>query len=97
MTLLTNIWSPAINVGTIELLGIREASKIDARIKSALERGLVEEVGRVRTQVGDARLNELGLEYKIVGELLDNELQEVINCFVNSAVVKRKYKNILSN
>lgn len=44
--------------------------RIDARLASALERGLVDEVRRVREQVGDARLNELGLEYKVVGEFL---------------------------
>jgi tRNA dimethylallyltransferase len=45
-------------------------ARIDARLKNALERGLIEEVRRVREEVGDARLNELGLEYKIVGEYL---------------------------
>jgi tRNA dimethylallyltransferase len=55
--------------------------RIDARLKSALERGLVDEVRRVREQVGlpdqgDARLNELGLEYKIVGEFLRGERTE---------------------
>jgi tRNA dimethylallyltransferase len=50
--------------------------KIDARLASALERGLVEEVRRVRGLVGDARLNELGLEYKIVGEFLRGERTE---------------------
>ena len=44
--------------------------RIDARLKSAFKRGLVDEVRRVREQVGDARLNELGLEYKIIGEFL---------------------------
>ena len=48
-------------------------ARIDARLKSALERGLVDEVRHVREMVGDARLNELGLEYKIVGECLRNE------------------------
>ncbi len=55
---------------------------IDARLASALERGLIEEVARVRAEVGDPsreragqalRLNELGLEYKIVGEFLRDE------------------------
>ncbi|MFA6519779.1 MAG: tRNA (adenosine(37)-N6)-dimethylallyltransferase MiaA [Candidatus Paceibacterota bacterium] len=45
-------------------------ARIDARLKSAFVRGLVDEVRRVRGQVGNARLNELGLEYKIVGEFL---------------------------
>ena len=49
-------------------------ARIDVRLKSALERGLVEEVRRVREVVGDIRLNELGLEYKIVGEYLRNEV-----------------------
>jgi tRNA A37 N6-isopentenylltransferase MiaA len=39
-------------------------------------RGLVNEVRRVRDEVGDARLNELGLEYKIVGEFLRKERDE---------------------
>lgn len=51
-------------------------ARIDARLKSALERGLIEEVRHVRDIVGDARLNELGLEYKIVGEFLRNERSE---------------------
>lgn len=46
--------------------------RIDARLKSAFERGLVDEVRRTRVAVGDARLNELGLEYKIVGEYLSS-------------------------
>ncbi|MEK7604655.1 MAG: tRNA (adenosine(37)-N6)-dimethylallyltransferase MiaA [Patescibacteria group bacterium] len=50
--------------------------RIDARLEAALARGLVDEVRRVREQVGDARLNELGLEYKIVGEYLRNERSE---------------------
>jgi tRNA dimethylallyltransferase len=44
--------------------------RIDARLDDALARGLVDEVRRVRDAVGDERLNELGLEYKIVGEFL---------------------------
>lgn len=51
-------------------------ARIDARLRSALERGLVDEVRRVRERVGDARLNELGLEYKIVGEFLCGERTE---------------------
>ncbi len=44
--------------------------RIDARLAGALDRGLIEEVKNVREKFGDARLNELGLEYKIVGEYL---------------------------
>ncbi len=48
-------------------------ARIDARLASALSRGLVDEVCRVREAVGDTRINELGLEYKIVGEFLRGE------------------------
>lgn len=51
-------------------------ARIDARLASALERGLVEEVRRVRAAVSDVRLNELGLEYRIVGEFLRGERDE---------------------
>lgn len=46
-------------------------ARIDARLTSALERGLIEEVRHVREAVGDTRLNELGLEYRIVGEFIN--------------------------
>jgi tRNA dimethylallyltransferase len=52
------------------------AAKIDARLTSAFERGLVEEVKRVREYVGDERLNELGLEYRVVCEYLRGERDE---------------------
>lgn len=47
--------------------------RINVRLSTAFERGLIEEVGRVREEVGDARLSELGLEYRIVGEYLRGE------------------------
>ena len=50
--------------------------RINTRLKNALAHGLVEEVRRVREEVGDARLNELGLEYKIIGEFLRGERTE---------------------
>ncbi len=50
--------------------------RIEARLADALARGLVDEVQRVREYVGDERLNELGLEYKIVGEYLRGERDE---------------------
>jgi tRNA dimethylallyltransferase len=50
--------------------------RIDARLKEALERGLIDEVRRVRTQISDERLNELGLEYRVVGEYLRGERKE---------------------
>lgn len=37
-----------------------------------------------------------GIEYNIIGELKEDELQKVIYCFSNSNVVKRKFKKILS-
>lgn len=47
--------------------------RIDTRLKETLESGLIEEVRHVRNRVGDARLNELGLEYRIIGEYLRDE------------------------
>jgi hypothetical protein len=37
-----------------------------------------------------------GVDYEIIGELNNEELQNVIKCFKNSASVKRKYKRLLS-
>ncbi|HEV7121602.1 MAG TPA: tRNA (adenosine(37)-N6)-dimethylallyltransferase MiaA [Candidatus Paceibacterota bacterium] len=51
-------------------------ARIDARLQQALHRGLIGEVRRTRERVGDARLNELGLEYRIVGEFLRGERTE---------------------
>lgn len=51
-------------------------TRLDTRLKSAIARGLIAEVRHVREQVGDARLNELGLEYKIVGEFIRGERNE---------------------
>jgi tRNA dimethylallyltransferase len=48
-------------------------SRIRARLAQALDNGLVEEVERVRAHVGEERLNELGLEYKVIGEYLRGE------------------------
>ncbi|MDB5194934.1 MAG: tRNA dimethylallyltransferase [Parcubacteria group bacterium] len=48
-------------------------ARIRARLAQALDKGLVEEVERVRAYVGDVRLNELGLEYKVIGEYLRGE------------------------
>ena len=51
-------------------------ARIDARLQAAFVRGLVDEVRWAREEVGDVRLNELGLEYKIVGEFLRGERTE---------------------
>ncbi|MDO8742505.1 MAG: tRNA (adenosine(37)-N6)-dimethylallyltransferase MiaA [bacterium] len=50
--------------------------RIDARLKTTIERGLTDEVRAVRGKVGDTRLNELGLEYRIIGEYLRKERTE---------------------
>ncbi len=50
--------------------------RIRVRLEKALASGLVEETRKVREYVGDARLNELGLEYRIVGEYLRDERSE---------------------
>ena len=51
-------------------------ARIDARLTETLKRGLIDEVRRVSEAVGDARLDELGLEYKIIGEYLRGERTE---------------------
>ncbi|MBP7741635.1 MAG: tRNA (adenosine(37)-N6)-dimethylallyltransferase MiaA [Candidatus Pacebacteria bacterium] len=50
--------------------------RINMRLESAFTRGLVEEVRRIREYVGDERLNELGLEYRVIGEFLRGERDE---------------------
>lgn len=50
--------------------------RIDMRLEKAFARGLEGEVRRVREEVGDERLNELGLEYRIVGEYIRGERSE---------------------
>ncbi len=50
--------------------------KIVKRLEAALSRGLIEEVRKTRERVGDDRLTELGLEYRIVGEYLRGERDE---------------------
>ena len=48
-------------------------ARIRRRLIEALDKGLIDEVERVRALVGDDRLNELGLEYRVVGEFLRGE------------------------
>lgn len=48
-------------------------ARLRKRLIEALDNGLIEEVERVRAYVGDERLNELGLEYKVIGEYLRGE------------------------
>ncbi len=51
-------------------------SRIDTRLKNAFARGLVEEVRGVARRITVEGLNELGLEYRIVGEYLRGERSE---------------------
>ena len=51
-------------------------ARIDARLEQALAGNLIDEVTRVRALVGDERLNELGLEYKTIGEYLRGEREK---------------------
>ncbi len=66
------------DVEWVVLLPEREElrARIETRLKETLEKGLIEEVKTVREYVGDDRLNELGLEYRIVGEYLRGERDE---------------------
>jgi tRNA A37 N6-isopentenylltransferase MiaA len=66
------------DVEWVVLLPEREElrTRIETRLKETLEKGLVEEVRAVREYVGDDRLDELGLEYRIVGEYLRGERDE---------------------
>ncbi len=50
--------------------------RIVARLTDTLARGLVEEVRSVKEAVGDERLRELGLEYRVVGEYVDGKISE---------------------
>lgn len=60
------------------LLPTREElrARITKRLEETLARGLVEEVKKIRARVGDERLNEFGLEYRVVGEFLRGERDE---------------------
>lgn len=70
-TSLFNVSWTVINPPKEELL-----PRLSKRLDDAFTRGLIEEVARVREYVGDARLNELGLEYRIVGEYLRGEREK---------------------
>jgi len=72
------LWTPGFHAKWIIIDPPKEElrKRIDARLASAFKHGLVDEVRRVRGKFGDARLNELGLEYKIVGEFLKGERTE---------------------
>lgn len=62
----------------VTLLPEREElrKRIQTRLSETLQKGLIQEVKRVRAYVGDARVNELGLEYRVVGEYLRGEREE---------------------
>ena len=38
----------------------------------------------------------LGIDYKIIGKLIDKEYESIIACFMKSPFVKKKYKKMLS-
>jgi tRNA dimethylallyltransferase len=48
-------------------------ARLRKRFIETMDKGLIQEVEKVRAYVGDNRLNELGLEYRIVGEYLRGE------------------------
>lgn len=49
-----------------------------------------------RLDILNANYQIEGIDYEIIGELTDEELKKIINCFSNSASVKRKYKRLLA-
>lgn len=51
-------------------------TNINTRLRRALAAGLIDETRHIRKYVGDNRLNEFGLEYRIIGEFLRNERTE---------------------
>ncbi|XKT75098.1 MAG: tRNA (adenosine(37)-N6)-dimethylallyltransferase MiaA [Patescibacteria group bacterium UBA2103] len=53
---------------------IRE--KITKRLNETLEKGLVEEVKKIRERVGDEKINSFGLEYRVVRDFLDKKINE---------------------
>ena len=67
-----NTQTPRYNVEWHVLNPEREVlrTRIQQRLIDALDKGLIGEVQRVQAYVGDDRLNELGLEYKVIGEYL---------------------------
>jgi tRNA dimethylallyltransferase len=73
---MTEVRLPSFGVEWIVINPERDELRahIDMRLATALDRGLIEEVAHVREEVGDARLDELGLEYRIVGDFLRGEI-----------------------
>ncbi len=51
-------------------------TNIDARLQRAFTAGLIDETRHIRKYVGDNRLNEFGLEYRIIGEYLRGEREK---------------------
>jgi len=79
------LWTPGVHTEWIVIDPPKEElrTRIDARLRKALERGLIEEVHKVHEKVGDARLNELGLEYRVIGEFLNLEAKHPSGCFAS--------------
>lgn len=51
-------------------------SRIENRLNLTLKKGLVEEVRIMRERLGDERINELGLEYRVARDYLDGKIEE---------------------
>jgi len=50
--------------------------RIATRLQTTLKKGLVKEVENLRTRVSDKRIDEFGLEYRVVREYLDGNIKE---------------------
>lgn len=48
-------------------------------------------------EVLNSRYQIENVDFEIIGELTNEELQKIIYCFTNSSTVKRRYKRILSS
>lgn len=70
--------TPLRTVGWVVINPERDVlrERITKRLEAAFARGLVEEVRAVREHVGDTRLDELGLEYRVIGEYLRGTREE---------------------
>jgi len=51
-------------------------TRITKRLEETLHKGLIDEVREIRARLGDTRINELGLEYRIVRDYLDGKIKE---------------------
>lgn len=63
--------------------------RIEKRLAEAFRSGLADEVRAVRERVGDTRLEEFGLEYRVVGQWLRGEREEASMLPALSAQLKQ--------